>query len=100
MVTIAGVTMSQVAAEHVLYSGRVQGVGFRYALHSTARRYPLKGYVKNLADGTVELMLQGTQAARNDFLSEVAGRFRNNITDCKRSKVDAGEEFTVFEIRF
>ena len=44
-------------------SGRVQGVGFRYALRDEARRLGLSGWVRNCADGTVEALLQGDDEA-------------------------------------
>jgi len=44
-------------------SGRVQGVGFRYALRDEARRLGLCGWVRNCADGTVEALLQGDAEA-------------------------------------
>jgi acylphosphatase len=40
-------------------SGRVQGVGFRYALRDEAQRLGLAGWVRNRADGSVEALLQG-----------------------------------------
>lgn len=43
----------------VLYSGRVQGVGFRYATRSVARGYEVVGWVRNLPDGRVELVAEG-----------------------------------------
>ncbi|MFH1066646.1 MAG: acylphosphatase [bacterium] len=46
-------------ARCVLYSGRVQGVGFRYAVKQLAAGYEVSGYVRNLPDGNVELRLQG-----------------------------------------
>jgi acylphosphatase len=44
-------------------SGRVQGVGFRYALRREAIAQGLSGWVRNRRDGTVEAMLQGEEAA-------------------------------------
>ena len=44
-------------------SGRVQGVGFRYAMQSEAARRGLNGWVRNRRDGTVEAVVQGDAAA-------------------------------------
>lgn len=41
--------------------GRVQGVGFRYFVERTARRFRLQGWVKNCRDGSVEAFAQGEQ---------------------------------------
>ena len=92
--------MSENETEHVIFTGRVQGVGFRYAVRSIAKRHPVKGYVKNLADGTVELVIQGTPAAMNAVLAEVADHFRENIAHCERREMETREEFTHFDIRF
>ena len=43
----------------ILYSGHVQGVGFRYAVKSAARGFEVTGTVRNLPDGRVELMVEG-----------------------------------------
>jgi acylphosphatase len=44
-------------------AGRVQGVGFRYALQSEAERLGLAGWVRNRSDGSVEALLQGEAEA-------------------------------------
>ena len=45
---------------HVLFSGNVQHVGFRYTAYYLARRLYLTGWVDNLADGRVEMEVQGS----------------------------------------
>ena len=45
-------------AKQVIYSGRVQGVGFRYTVKRLAGGYDVTGWVKNLPDGRVELQAQ------------------------------------------
>ena len=48
---------------HLLFSGTVQGVGFRWTNQGVANQLNLTGWVKNLRDGKVELEVQGTPAA-------------------------------------
>jgi len=47
------------SAKHIIFIGQVQGVGFRFTGLSTANRYGLTGLVRNLPDGTVEMIAQG-----------------------------------------
>jgi acylphosphatase len=51
----------------VHYEGRVQGVGFRYAAMSLAGGFELAGTVKNLPDGRVELIVEGTREELTAF---------------------------------
>lgn len=66
----------------VFYSGHVQGVGFRYAVKSLARGFEVTGTVKNLSDGRVELVAEGTKEELEAFQqaireSEVGGFVRD-----------------------
>ena len=52
---------------HVLYSGHVQGVGFRYTAKSVASGFDVTGTVGNLADGRVELIAEGARSELDEF---------------------------------
>ncbi|MFK7849364.1 MAG: acylphosphatase [Akkermansiaceae bacterium] len=71
--------------KRVIYEGRVQGVGFRYTAKDLARGYDVLGTVKNLSDGTVELVIAGEGDEVAEFLrdfcedSAVAHHIKNVI---------------------
>ena len=54
---------------HVIISGYVQGVGFRYATRAEALRLGLRGWVKNRADGAVEAWFEGPRPALEQALA-------------------------------
>jgi acylphosphatase len=56
----------------VLYSGRVQGVGFRFTARQLACGYDVTGTVRNLPDGRVELIAEGTRDELKSFLGAIA----------------------------
>jgi acylphosphatase len=88
------------ACRRLIYSGRVQGVGFRYTTARIARRHPVTGYVRNQPDGTVELVADGPADAVDAFLDEIAAAFAENINDCRSEMLAASPEaFKRFEIR-
>ena len=84
----------------LIYRGRVQGVGFRYTAASIARRFPVEGYVKNLPDGTVELVLDAEPGPSEAFLKEIEAVFRGYIEECSSEDYDSPEELSGFGIRF
>lgn len=93
--------MSSSALTHrLVFSGRVQGVGFRYAVRSIAKRYPIAGYVRNLPDGTVELVARGAPGAIDKLIAEISLRFRDNIAGVERNSDWAEETPDGFDIRF
>ena len=92
--------MQEIRTEQAIYTGHVQGVGFRYTVRTLARRHPVSGYVRNLDDGSVELVARGTPGAIRSLLADVAEQFRGNIRGCRRREVTVAEPLGGFEIRF
>lgn len=87
---------------HVFYSGRVQGVGFRFTVESIALELgAITGWVKNLSDGRVELVAEGEEARLEEFLR----RIREGIMKRYIRKEDIiwepyRGEFDDFQIKF
>ena len=84
----------------VFYSGRVQGVGFRYTAKETAQRLDVAGWVRNLNDGRVELVAEGEESSVMDFLQQLeSGSLRHYIEDCEVTWSNAMGSYSNFEIR-
>lgn len=64
---------------HALFSGRVQGVGFRFTTERIAQSYPIGGYVRNLPNGQVELVAEGEEKSLQEFLRAVQEAFHSHI---------------------
>lgn len=72
----------------IIYSGRVQNVGFRAAALHIARSHPVTGWVRNDHAGTVWLQAQGTPGEVEAFLAELAERMAGKITAAERQTID------------
>jgi len=85
---------------HVYYSGRVQGVGFRFTARSLAADLGIAGWVSNLNDGRVEITAEAEEGILRDFLSDIADSFKAYIVETDLSWIDANGEFKDFSIKF
>jgi acylphosphatase len=83
----------------VLYSGRVQGVGFRYTARSVASGFDVTGYVRNLPDGRVELVAEGSPAEVRAFVASVERELGVHIRDVNINEEPPTGRFTDFSIR-
>ena len=67
---------------HVVISGEVQGVGYRYTMLIMAREAGVSGWVRNRRDGTVEAEVEGTPEQVDEILAWMAeGPPGSNVTD-------------------
>ena len=86
---------------HVFYYGRVQGVGFRYTAQYLAMNLGLGGWVKNLANDSVEIVAEGREADIKEFLDQILkGQLGRYIKDTELSWGKPTGEFNSFEIVF
>ena len=86
---------------HVYWSGRVQGVGFRYTAETAALELRLNGWVRNLPDGRVEAMCEGPEDLLQNFLERIAhGPMRSYIRQTQINWDKFLGEFTDFQIRY
>ncbi|HKJ40647.1 MAG TPA: acylphosphatase [Sunxiuqinia sp.] len=86
---------------HIVVSGRVQGVGFRYFAVQKANDCNLKGWVKNLPDGQVELEAEGDGkdlAAFIDYLKLGNGYSRTDRLS--QSEISTLENYPDFNVRY
>ena len=84
----------------IIYSGRVQGVGFRYVTHNISRRHNVSGHVKNLPDGTVEVIVAGPASEVSNFTAEVAEAMQGYIAESYSEPYVSRETFHGFHVRY
>jgi acylphosphatase len=87
-------------ARRVRYAGRVQGVGFRYTTADIAEQYSVTGYVKNLADGGVEVYAEGSPTDVHAFLDAVSARWKRNIHAQHVEELPATGQYPRFRITY
>ena len=91
-------SVSVIACE-VLYTGRVQGVGFRVNAQQISRRFAVVGTVRNLPDGRVELLAEGADDEVQRFLAAIAASMDLNIQHITVTSLPPKGSFSRFEIR-
>ena len=85
----------------VFWSGRVQGVGFRYTTESAALELGVTGWVRNLPDGRVEALAEGPEKILKTLLDRIAsGPMKRYIRDVEVHWEQPTGEFDDFRVRF
>ncbi len=89
-----------VTAKHVIFKGRVQGVGFRYTAYHSACRYELTGFVRNLSDGSVEMFAQGDPDDLANCLDDIRDHFKGYIKETVANDSPDDPRYTSFVITY
>jgi acylphosphatase len=84
---------------HVYYSGKVQGIGFRFTAREAAEGLGVTGFVKNLDDGRVEISAEAVEDTLKDFLASIDKSFSRYISD-RQVTWGPASGFSQFTIEF
>ena len=83
----------------IFFSGRVQGVGFRFTSRNIAMRHNVTGFVKNLPDGRVQLVMEGPEDEMNSCTDQIKERMSGYVSNMQETHFPATGEFPNFSIR-
>ena len=84
----------------VRFTGRVQGVGFRFTAIRVAGGYDVTGYVRNCGDGSVECVVEGEAEQIDAFLAELSKHMGGYIRDITQQTAPAAGRFSSFTVRY
>ena len=87
-------------AKHIIFTGHVQGVGFRFTAYNIAHRYQLTGFVRNLPDGTVEMLAQGRPEDIDDCIRNIKESFIGYMREAGIQEIPPDPKYTDFKITF
>ncbi len=86
-------------ARKFLISGEVQGVGYRYFAQRSSARHQVRGYVKNLEDGRVEVLAEGNANSVESFRHDLAaGPTHSRVGPIEELVLDPSGSYSTFRI--
>ncbi len=92
--------MQEQIRANIFFIGTVQGVGFRYTTKSFAKTLRINGYVKNLPDGSVQVVIEAENNKVNLLCTELEDHFGSYIKEKKIKYEKSLGEFDDFQVRF
>ena len=87
-------------ARCITFTGRVQGVGFRFTARRAAQRRQLTGYVRNMPNGSVEMLAQGQAEEVDDCIQDIKEYFSGYVKEVKIEEIPVDAKYTGFQITF
>jgi acylphosphatase len=91
--------MPEIHHETAVFTGRVQGVGFRYTALQVAREYEVSGFVSNLPDGRVLLEVEGRPEEVEAFIAALHERMQGYVRKVERQSRVREAQFAGFSVR-
>ena len=91
--------MPEIHHEVAYFTGRVQGVGFRYSALQVAKEYEVSGFVRNLADGRVHLEAEGAREQVEAFIAAIQERMHGYVRKVDRLSSARESQFQGFSIK-
>jgi acylphosphatase len=82
------------------YRGKVQGVGFRYTTCRLAEQFRVSGQVRNLCDGSVEMIAEGEPAELDRFLAAIEQAMAGYIDECNVTDSPVTNSFDGFGVAY
>ena len=86
--------------KHIYYSGHVQGVGFRFTAVRVAGNYAVAGFVRNMPDGRVEMVIEGSTEQVKACISALAQAMDGYIRNTTSHEEPYEGTFKTFDVRF
>jgi len=87
-------------AKSIIFTGRVQGVGFRFTARRAASRRQLTGFVRNVPDGTVEMLAQGRSEDVDDCIQDLKEYFAGYLKETRIEEIPPDTRYIDFKITF
>ncbi len=84
----------------IRFHGHVQGVGFRFTACRTADLHAVRGYVRNMPDGSVECVVEGDSAAIDAFVADLAQQFDGYIQRQTQQIAPYTDKFHSFGVKY
>lgn len=84
----------------IYYLGDVQGIGFRYTARSVARQFAVAGFVRNLSDGRVQIVVEGTASEIRAFLKAIQAEMGRHISETQETVLPYSGQFRSFDVRY
>lgn len=89
---------TSIVRKHIIFSGKVQNVGFRYETYQLAKGLDLTGWVMNKPDRTVESEIQGGEEKISFLVKHMKSLKRANVNNVEIKRIDLKKDEEVFEI--
>ena len=90
----------ELLARQVIFTGHVQGVGFRYTAARIAAKYELTGWVRNRPDGTVEALMQGELHKIDLCIAEIKDHFGRYVRQVSLTEAPINPRYKDFQITY